>query len=400
LPAVCYFEQRRLTQEELHCGVSSHMRDCASILKDQALCLARSLKERSSSDRATSEFDEHSEFLFVCASTNLQFGIENDYSFPVTFIHFPLARLILTQFIYLKRCIAWELKFFWPNCRAPREKGIFCRATPIIKTLEDIDCLMNSWASGHRIVSQLSRLEHQISLKESNLHSQWKTLNQQILERKGWKNEEKYYDISDRRNGPNGPNGPNRAEEFCPFSATQAHICKSHPPWACCGAPGECRFVFECGEIRFCREAIFGLNSEEASSLPKNDSLDEMNEAIMLALSDEHFSSARHMADRPQDMRSKKHSISPVCRFSAFHTQTSGIFIGFLTSSPTVRRQVKSSRIEFSIGYNGDTCSILILTSESWFMVHGSWFMVHGSWFCLSTDQIRSDQIRSWNEIK
>jgi hypothetical protein len=40
---------------------------------------------------------------------------------------------------------------------------------------------------------------------------------------------------------------------------------------------------------RFCREAIFGLNLEEASSPPIDDGLDEMNEAIMLAWSDEPF---------------------------------------------------------------------------------------------------------------
>jgi hypothetical protein len=44
---------------------------------------------------------------------------------------------------------------------------------------------------------------------------------------------------------------------------------------------------------RFCREAILGLNSEEASSLLKHDGLDEMNEAILLALFDEFFSSVR-----------------------------------------------------------------------------------------------------------
>jgi hypothetical protein len=46
---------------------------------------------------------------------------------------------------------------------------------------------MNSWASDSGIVSQLSRLEHQMSPKESNLHSQWRKLEQQILERKRWK---------------------------------------------------------------------------------------------------------------------------------------------------------------------------------------------------------------------
>jgi hypothetical protein len=61
--------------------------------------------------------------------------------------------------------------------------------------------------------------------------------------------------------------------------------------------------------------AILGLMSEEASSSPKDDDLDEVNEAILLALSDEPFScvfSVRQIADSPQDMRSKTHSISSV----------------------------------------------------------------------------------------
>jgi hypothetical protein len=42
---------------------------------------------------------------------------------------------------------------------------------------------------------------------------------------------------------------------------------------------------------RFCKEAILGLNSEQARSSPKDDRLDEVNEAILLTLSDESFSS-------------------------------------------------------------------------------------------------------------
>jgi hypothetical protein len=141
---------------------------------------------------------------------------------------------------------------------------------------------------------------------------------------------------------------------------------------------------------RFYRESILDLNSEESSSSPKDDGLDDVNDAILLALSDEPFSSVpflRQIADDPQDMRSKKHSRSPTCRFSAFHSQTSDIrhqtsdirhqrsdirdqtseirhqtsdirdqtsdiFIGFLTSSPTVRSQVKSRRVESSCRSN------------------------------------------------
>jgi hypothetical protein len=39
-----------------------------------------------------------------------------------------------------------------------------------------IACPMNSWVSDRVIVSQLPRLGHPISLKESNFHGQWKKL--------------------------------------------------------------------------------------------------------------------------------------------------------------------------------------------------------------------------------
>jgi hypothetical protein len=42
---------------------------------------------------------------------------------------------------------------------------------------------------------------------------------------------------------------------------------------------------------KFSKEAVLGLNSEDASSSPKDDGLDEMNEAILLPLSDETVSS-------------------------------------------------------------------------------------------------------------
>jgi hypothetical protein len=51
------------------------------------------------------------------------------------------------------------------------------------------------------------------------------------------------------------------------------------------------------------------LNSKEASSSPKDHDLDEVNKTILLALSDEPFSSVpsvRQIADSPRDMRSKK----------------------------------------------------------------------------------------------
>jgi hypothetical protein len=48
---------------------------------------------------------------------------------------------------------------------------------------------------------------------------------------------------------------------------------------------------------RFRKDVLLGLNSEETSSSPKDDGLDEVNEAILLALSDEPFSSVWQMAE-------------------------------------------------------------------------------------------------------
>jgi hypothetical protein len=74
--------------------------------------------------------------------------------------------------------------------------------------------------------------------------------------------------------------------------------------------------VLECDEILFCKGAILSLSSEETSSSPKDDGLDEVNEAILLDFSDEPFSSERsirqmadgrwQMADSLQNMCSKK----------------------------------------------------------------------------------------------
>jgi hypothetical protein len=83
-------------------------------------------------------------------------------------------------------------------------------------------------------------------------------------------------------------------------------------------------------------------------SSPRDDGVDEMNEVILLALSDDTFSSVRQMADSPQNMHSKKPCKSWVCQFSAFRSQTWDIFIGFLTGSPTVRWQVNSTQLKWS----------------------------------------------------
>jgi hypothetical protein len=94
--------------------------------------------------------------------------------------------------------------------------------------------------------------------------------------------------LSDRRNGPNG------AEECCSFSATQGPLEKViHHELV---AVLQENAVSYSSATRFCREAILSLNSEEASSSPKDEGLDEVKEAILLALSDEPLSSGRQTA--------------------------------------------------------------------------------------------------------
>jgi hypothetical protein len=107
---------------------------------------------------------------------------------------------------------------------------------------------------------------------------------------------------------------------------------------------------------KFCGEAIFSLNSEEGSASSKDDGFDEMNEAILLALPEEPFSSVQQIADSPQDKRSKKHYISLACRFFALRSQTSDNFIGLLINSLTVNSQM-ASRVELSCRSNFATSS-------------------------------------------
>jgi hypothetical protein len=96
---------------------------------------------------------------------------------------------------------------------------------------------------------------------------------------------------------------------------------------------------------RFCKEAILGLNSEEATSPPKNNRIDEVNEANLLALPDEPFSSVREIARRicvPESTVYRR--LVDSLHFRVRH-QTSDIFIGLLASYLTVRRQVESTRV-------------------------------------------------------
>jgi hypothetical protein len=106
-----------------------------------------------------------------------------------------------------------------------------------------------------------------------------------------------------------------------------------------------------------------------------------MNEAILLALSDEPFSSVQQMADSPQDMLSNSYDLSSACRFSAFHSQTTDIFIGFLTSSPTVGKQIKSSR---GVDPTSPPPVVHPASRTGWRYT----LPFDESWFYLSTDQI------------
>jgi hypothetical protein len=123
---------------------------------------------------------------------------------------------------------------------------------------------------------------------------------------------------------------------------------KSHPLRACCDTPEESRLAIECEEILFWREAILGLNSEDASSSPKDDGLDEVNEAILLALSDEPFSyipSVRQMAHRTRVSKSIVYRrLVNFLHFTVRH-QTSSL--GF--SRALRQSEVISSRAELSI---------------------------------------------------
>jgi hypothetical protein len=135
----------------------------------------------------------------------------------------------------------------------------------------------------------------------------------------------------------------------------------------------------------FCRDVILGVNSEKVLSWPKDDGLDEVNEVILLVLSDEPFSSVpsvRQIADSSQDMRSKSwlNCVSSACWFFSFHSQTSDIFIGLLTGSLTVRRQVKSSRVV-------DPTSRLPVVHPVWRTGWESISHFGESWFHLSRDQ-------------
>jgi hypothetical protein len=121
---------------------------------------------------------------------------------------------------------------------------------------------------------------------------------------------------------------------FCDSKVSQ----KIHPPQASCDALGDCRLVLECDEILFCREAILGLNSKEISSSPKDNDLDEMNRAILLALSDESFSSggqimrAERVGQIPCIVGRPKFGIPPMMTHDFMGYRYSDIFPVFVAS--------------------------------------------------------------------
>jgi hypothetical protein len=141
---------------------------------------------------------------------------------------------------------------------------------------------------------------------------------------------------------------------------------------------------------------ILDLNSEEASSSPKDDGLDEMKwtKQFCWLCPMKPFFCTFCTADNPQDMRSKRRCFSSFCQplyFTVRHQtsdirhqtsdikhQTSNIFIEFLISSLTVRRQGKSSGVELSIQLRDLLLSIrhqewgyilhTLTLGESWFL--------------------------------
>jgi hypothetical protein len=166
-------------------------------------------------------------------------------------------------------------------------------------------------------------------------------------------NDEKSQHISDRRNGPNGANG------CCPFLAIRGPLGNGHPSQVCCATPRKCRLVLDSSVTRFSREASLGLNSEEASSSPKDDGFDEVNEAILLALSDELFSSERQIARRICVPKSTVYRrLVDSLHFSVRHQTFSLGCSQVLQQSKGKSRRVESSRVELSIQLRGLLLSI------------------------------------------
>jgi hypothetical protein len=100
---------------------------------------------------------------------------------------------------------------------------------------------------------------------------------------------------------------------------------------------------------RFYREAILGLNSEDASASPKDDGLDEVNEAILLGLSDETFSPVRQIVRMICVPKNIVYRWPVNSLHFAIRHQTSS-----LGSSQTLRQsEGKSNRVELSIQLYG-----------------------------------------------
>jgi hypothetical protein len=75
----------------------------------------------------------------------------------------------------------------------------------------------------------------------------------------------------------------------------------------------------------FCKKVILGQNSEEILSSPKDDDLDEMKEAILLALSDEPIFSVRQLVCMICVPKGCTNCISSACRLSTFRSQIHGV---------------------------------------------------------------------------
>jgi hypothetical protein len=92
----------------------------------------------------------------------------------------------------------------------------------------------------------------------------------------------------------------------------------------------------------------------------------------------DHFFCTFCAADSPQDMRSKKHCTSSICRLFAFCSQISS-----LGCSQVLRQsEDKSCQVELSIQRRN---LLLSIRHQGWMGIH---ITLDDSWFSLSTDQI------------
>jgi hypothetical protein len=144
--------------------------------------------------------------------------------------------------------------------------------------------------------------------------------------------------ISDPQNEANG------AEECCHFSATQSPLGKRAIHHELVAVLQE-NVVSYSSMTAVSSEVILGLNSEEASSSPKDDGLDEVSEAILLALSDQPFCSRRQIGRRIGLPKSTVYRrLIDSLQFTGRHQASSlGSSQAVSSQQSAISRQVKSS---------------------------------------------------------